>query len=164
MLLSEEIRRSYQQLLKLISKIKSRTQKQIMYLGEKISPNDIIAYHIGWGKLLIGWYEAGIAGVMPQMPGDGFDKWDYKGLAHYFFKMYHYDDGDEQLAVFDQIVETIISFVEKEHQLHNLDKKHAWPWLTLKSGQSWPLSKWVRVNTVAPYKRTYGCLSKARKK
>jgi hypothetical protein len=88
------------------------------------------------------------------MPGKGFDKWDYKNIALLFFQKYYPLSYEELFRKFEAIVEEIIEIVEKEACAGNLDKPGIWEWCTLRSGKQWPLSKWVRVNTVAQYKRT----------
>lgn len=153
--LSQEIQLEYNKLLKAALQVPEHygSAKSIEGTAGKISVNDIIAYQIGWAKALLGWYQAGIEGKKPQMPGFGFTKWDYAGLAQYFYAHFHYDDGDQQLEHFHQAVQQIISIVEKEYKSGNLDAIGVWQWCTLPSGKQWPLEKWIRVNTVAPYKR-----------
>ena len=57
------------------------------------------------------------------------------------------------------IVIEIVQIVEQESVSGNLDKLGVWKWCNLKSGKQWPLRKWIRVNTIAPYKRAYKLLS-----
>ena len=125
-----------------------------------MSVADLVAYQIGWDKLLIDWYEAGLEGKMPLMPGEGFARWDYVGLAKHFYAKYAYDSGPEQLKKLHNVVLLIIEIVEKEYKSGNLDKMGVWLWCTLRSGKQWPLSKWIMVNTVAPYKRAVSLVKK----
>lgn len=113
---------------------------------------DIISYQIGWGTLLLSWYQAGIQHKTIQMPGAGFSTWDYTGLAEHFYRKYA-APLDIQLTQFHKLVTQIIDMTEKEHVQGNLNKIGVWDWCTLKSGKKWPLQKWIQVNTVAPYKR-----------
>ena len=94
--LSNEIQIQYNNLIAMVlnADIKSRNLKSIDGTGGKVSIVDIISYQIGWGLLLIGWYEAGIQGKIPEMPGEGFATWDYIGLAQHFYAKYHYDGAD----------------------------------------------------------------------
>lgn len=151
--LSEQIAKEYNKLAKAVSQLGERTKKIIDGTGGKVSAADLIAYQIGWGKLLIGWYETGEKGEMPQMPGEGFTKWDYTGLAKHFYQKYGYDSGKKQDLAFYHVVETLIAIVEKEHAEGRLDALGVWDWCTLPSGKKWPLSKWVKVNTASPYSR-----------
>lgn len=120
-----------------------------------------IAYQIGWGQLLLYWYHTGIQGKTPQMPGDGFTKWDYKAIAQHFNQKYLYDQGRQQETAFQDMLPDILAMVEQEHHAGNLDRLGVWPWCTLPSGKEWPLSKWIRVNTIAPWKATTLLLKKS---
>lgn len=163
--LSKNIQKEYNNLMSIISDIerKDRLQKTIEGTDGLVSIADLIAYQIGWGTLLLTWYKTGLKGQMPEMPGQGFDTWDYVGLAHHFYKKYHYDGYRKQEQEFHKIMQQIIDMVEHEYQIHNLDAIGIWDWCTLKSGKQWPLSKWVQVNTVAPYKKAASLIRKSLK-
>src|SRR5438105_7789241 len=96
--LSKQIQQEYNKLVALISLIDKthRLNHDIEGAGGTVSIADSIAYQIGWGKLLISWYETGVQGKMPAMPGEGFTKWDYVGLAKHFYQKYHYDGYHKQ--------------------------------------------------------------------
>ncbi|MBA3815675.1 MAG: ClbS/DfsB family four-helix bundle protein [Parachlamydiaceae bacterium] len=141
--------------------LQARSLKNIDNNGRKVSASDLIAYQIGWGKCLIRWYEAGINNEIIEMPGDGFLKWDYVGLAQHFYKTYCYDSFDQQMNIFQQTVLRIFEIIQIEHQTGNLDRIGVWSWCTLPSGKQWPLSKWIKVNTAAPYKRAVNLIKKA---
>ena len=160
--LSQEIQREYEKLINLVSLIpvSSRILKQIEGTGGKVSITNLIAYQIGWGKCLIEWYESGIKGEYPIMPGEGFSTWDYNAIARHFYQKYHYHDPNEQNQVFHQVVLQLLDIVEKEHQTGNLDRIGIWSWCTLKSGKQWPLSKWIKINTSSPYKRARQLIKK----
>lgn len=137
--------------------------KKLDGTGGKVSVSDLISYQIGWGKLLINWYEEGVKGKMPQMPGDGFITWDYKAIAKHFYKKYQLDSLQAQKKEFSQVIQHILNIVEKEANSGNLDLEGVWEWCTLASGKKWPLSKWIQVNTVAPYKRASAIIRQALK-
>ncbi len=153
--LSHAIYTAYSRLLELADKIPKQLQdiKGMDGTGGKISVRDLLAYQIGWGTLLIQWYQAGLQGKNPQIPGEGFTKWDYVGLARHFYQKYNLKSFQEQLQTFSLIVNDIIAIVEQEHQTGDLYQTGVWPWCTLPSGKQWPLQKWITVNTVSPYKR-----------
>lgn len=140
--LSQSIQKEYNALIETILSAQSPT-KEIQ---------DLISYQIGWGILLLSWYQAGVDNKTIQMPGAGFNTWDYKGLAEHFYQEYEAPLA-KQLKQFYQIASQIINIVEKEYANGNLRKLGVWKWCTLKSGKQWPLQKWIQVNTVAPYKR-----------
>lgn len=161
--LIQEIQREKDHLERLATSfpIPFRSLKEIDGTGGKVSISDLIAYQIGWGKCLIRWYETGLKGDMPAMPGDGFLKWNYKAIAKHFYQKYSYNSSEQQLKVFGEVVAKILEIVEREDQTGDLDRLGVWPWCTLASGKQWPLSKWIRVNTVAPYRRAVQLLKKA---
>lgn len=150
-----EIQRESNRLVDLVSAIPlpHRILKNIDGTGGKISVTDLLAYQIGWGRSLIRWYEAGIQNDVPQMPGDGFLTWNYVAIAQHFYQKYRYDAAEKQLLEFHQVISRILDIVRDEMQSGNLERIGVWSWCTLSSGKEWPLSKWVRVNTVSPYRR-----------
>ncbi|MEI8366147.1 MAG: ClbS/DfsB family four-helix bundle protein [Parachlamydiaceae bacterium] len=162
--LTHDIRRERDRLIKIVSSISpsARTLKQIDGTGGKVSIADIIAYQIGWGKCLIRWYEAGIREEASEMPGDGFTNWNYTAIAKYFYEKYSYDSAEQQLRVFEEVVCRILEIIQTECKTENLDRLGVWAWCTLRSGKPWPLSKWIQVNTVAPYKRAVLLIKKAK--
>jgi len=159
-----DIEREKKRLLSEISHLApaSRSLKVIEGTGGKVSASDLIAYQIGWGKFLIRWYEAGIHGEIPEMPGEGFSSWDYLSIAKHFYQKYLYDSSDQQVAVFEEVVYRILEIIKTEQQTGHLDQVGVWPWCTLPSGKQWPLSKWIRVNTASPYKRATELIKKAK--
>lgn len=163
--LSIEVFNSSQSLIQSILELPSNCEnsKKINGTGGLISVRNTLAYQIGWGKLLIGWYEQGLAGEAPEMPGEGFSSWDYKGIALHFYQKYHMQGLQMQLLEFEKIVKTIIEIAEREHARGYLEKAGIWPWCTLKSGKQWPLSKWIRVNSIAPYKKASTAVRKLKK-
>lgn len=152
---SKEIAQEYERLKKIIDSVPftKREQQLLDGTGGKISIADLIAYQIGWGKCVIRWYEAGLNGKIPEMPGDGFSKWCYVEIAQHFYKKYRYDAASKQISIFNEVVMRIIDIVDREERNENLDRLGVWPWCTLQSGKAWPLRKWVQINTVTPYKK-----------
>lgn len=160
-LFSDEILSAYKSLIKAVTNISQNYffEKSYEMSGVKVSVADIIAYQIGWGELLIYWYTSGTQAIDFVMPGDGFEKWDYHNISLHFYKKYSHLSYQELLGKFDVIVHNVIQIVNHESQSGNLDKLGVWTWCRLKSGKAWPLSKWIRVNTIAPYKRAYKLIS-----
>jgi hypothetical protein len=158
---SEEILNAYKSLIKAVNNTPEDCffQKSYQMSGVDVSVADIIAYQIGWGELLIYWYTSGIQKIDFVMPGDGFEKWDYHAISLHFYKKYSHLSYQALLDKFDDRVHDIIQIVDYESKSGNLDKPGVWSWCSLKSGKEWPLSKWIRVNTIAPYKRAYKLIS-----
>jgi len=162
--LRQDLQLAYDRLIKRVDTvpISKRKGKVIEGTAGTVSVSDLIAYQIGWGKCLIRWYEAGVQGEAPEMPGDGFSKWDYLAIAKCFYEKYGYDGSNGQLAIFEEIVSQILKIIEKEEGTGNLDQEGIWSWCTLSSGKKWPLSKWIRVNTISPYKRAAQLIKKVK--
>lgn len=163
--LSNEIKKEYNKLINLIIKASTDLYEQKILDGTagKVSIADIISYQIGWGKLLIYWYESGVNNQMPIMPGEGFIKWDYNAIAKHFYKKYKYNDIQEQIQNFHNVVLKLINITEVEFEKNNLDSIGIWPWCTLNSGKQWPLSKWIKINSASAYKRASSLLNKLNK-
>lgn len=155
--LARDISREYNRLVGLVLSLShsERLSKEIDGTGGRVCVADLIAYQMGWGKCLIGWYEAGKRGKMPVMPLEGFVKWDYSAIALHFYQRYRLDGGEAQMKVFEGVVLRILEIVEVEEKTRNLDQIGVWDWCKLASGKEWPLSKWIRVNAAAPYKRAF---------
>jgi hypothetical protein len=160
--LSSAVAMEYQRLIKTIHQVPlaDRAVRAIEGTGGKVSISDLIAYQIGWGNLLLTWYYAGVNNSAMHMPGEGFTSWDYAGLARHFYKKYAYDKALLQEQEFHAVVLRILEMIDKETHTNNLDKVGVWQWCTLVSGKQWPLSKWIQVNTVAPYKRATALIKK----
>lgn len=160
--LSNTILEEYNKLIETVNltPTSNLSKKIINGTGGKISITDLIAYQIGWGKLLINWYETGINNKTIIMPGEGFTTWDYTAIAKYFYKKYTSKTFNELTKEFSNVVQQIITITEHEYDTNQLDIAGIWPWCTLKSGKQWPLSKWITVNTVAPYKRARTLIKK----
>ena len=96
------------------------------------------------------------------MPGDGFSKWEYVAIAKHFYQKYGYDASVQQLKIFEEIVAQILGFIEKELKTGHLHQTGVWPWCTLPSKKQWPLSKWIQVNTVSPYRKAAQLIRRAK--
>ena len=155
--LSSEILNAYKKLLQKVQTIpQDNFFKKLYEMSDiKVSAADIIAYQIGWGELLVYWYQSGVQKIEFTMPGDGFEKWDYHNIALFFHKKHSHFSRTELLDKFNTIVGDIVKIADHEFMSDNLNTPGIWKWCTLKSGKEWPLSKWIRVNTIAPYKKAY---------
>jgi hypothetical protein len=111
-----------------------------------ISPCDLLAYQIGWGRLLLSWDALETQGKTVDMPAPGF-KWNQLGLLARSFYQEHRGQSLAQLqAQFTTLVGEIRQFIESssDDTLFGTGKRR---W----AGEKWPLAKWIQVNTVAPY-------------
>lgn len=122
-----------------------------------ISACDVLAYQIGWGRLLIGWYEAGKVGINPTLPAEGF-KWNQLGeLAKHFYEVHKNDTIEQLIQQFQsnfRDIETIIN----ENSNDQLYKLNVYIWTGI-----WPLGRWINVNTSSPYKSARAKIRKWKK-
>lgn len=111
-----------------------------------ISVCDIVAYQIGWGRLLLGWDKEELDGKNPEMPAKGF-KWSELGrLAQSFYKSSEKKSLVTLRREFKDVVEETSDWINKMSagELFKLGRRK---W----AGEKWPIVKWIQVNTVAPY-------------
>lgn len=138
-------------------------EKNLNGTGGVVSIADILSYQIGWGHLLIKWYEHGVKNEQMTMPGDGFSKWNYNAIAKHFYQKYSCLTPEQLKKELVTVITRIIEIIEYEFSLGHLDKIAVWAWCQLPSGINWPLSKWIRVNTISPYKRATKIIKKSLK-
>jgi hypothetical protein len=134
---------------KLDDEFEAVTKKNERHCGidGNISCCDVVAYQIGWARLLLGWEATELKGNVPAMPAKGY-KWNQLGgLAESFYEK----DAEKSLRVlrneFKRIVKRVTGWLESlsEKELFSL---HQRDW----AGNKWPIAKWVQVNTIAPYR------------
>lgn len=124
----------------------SEIESRVSQLEGGISICDLLAYQIGWGKLLLGWEQAEQNGERPAMPAKGY-KWNQLGaLASLFYQTYHPYSFEQLRIEFDKLAHDLIQMIDnmREEELCLL-KQRQW------AGEKWPLVKWIQVNTIAPY-------------
>lgn len=141
----EKLLIAYQKLVKEVHDIDERASRRVELEGN-VSICDVIAYQIGWGKLMLGWEAAEEKGQKTPMPAEGY-KWNQLGLlAQSFYKAYQHVSLKELLNEFDKIVQLILKWIDalSEDELFSLQQRE---W----AGDKWPLAKWIQVNTIAPY-------------
>ena len=112
-----------------------------------ISCCDVLAYQIGWGRLLLGWESAEQRGKVPDMPAPGF-KWNQLGeLAGSFYAAASGQSLSQLRAEFELVVKEVETWIQSlgESTLFETGQRR---W----TGKKWPIAKWVQVNTVAPYR------------
>lgn len=144
--LQDVLRQNYKKLRAELVNIPTNLSRKETVEG-RISVADIIAYQIGWGKLLLNWYAEGKKGHIPAMPAKGY-KWNQLGdLAKKFHSDYRHKSLEELLPIFDSVVEKVIEIVDNETN-ENLYKLGIYEW----TGDKWPLGRWINVNTSSPYK------------
>ncbi|AMC34857.1 ClbS/DfsB family four-helix bundle protein [Janthinobacterium sp. B9-8] len=136
---------AYSKLIKELATIPEQDTR-LPEIEGKISACDLLAYQIGWGRLLLQWDKDELQGKPAQMPAPGF-KWNQLGLLAQSFYTRHCNSSLSQLhAEFAELAGQIRQFIldNEESTLFEQDKRK---W----AGDKWPIVKWIQVNTIAPY-------------
>lgn len=125
----------------------SPTHERKPQIEGDISCCDLVAYQVGWARLLMGWEQTELSGNTPEMPAEGF-KWNQLGaLAQYF-----YHENSEKLlsqlrGEFSKTYKDLVTWIESltDQELFRPQQRN---W----TGEKWTLVKWIQVNTIAPYR------------
>lgn len=145
LILAEELKKAFQKLDEAFSKVPVDISRSA-HLEGGVSACDIAAYQIGWGKLLLSWEEAEKLGCIAEMPAPGY-KWNQLGpLARSFYSTYQDYPLSKLRIEYAKVVDEILALISNltDEELFDI-KKRRW------TGEKWPMAKWIRVNTIAPY-------------
>ncbi len=119
-----------------------------------MSINDLIAYLIGWGQLVLKWNYKKDNGQVVDFPETGF-KWNELGLlAQQFYKDHQNANLEQLLGELDQTVTQLLALVaiKTNEELYHV------PW-----HEKWTLGRMIQFNTSSPYKNARGRVSKWKK-
>ena len=123
----------------------------VMERQKKIAGNisccDVLAYQIGWARLLLGWDKSEAAGKIPAMPAKGY-QWNQLGpLAQSFYEKSSEKTLKQLRTEFKRVFNQLIKWVQSlsEEELFELHQRE---W----AGEKWPVIKWIQVNSIAPYR------------
>jgi hypothetical protein len=122
--------------------------------GTEISVNDTISYLIGWGKLVLKWYDLKSKNQPVDFPETGY-KWNELGqLAQHFHSEYHDWSYDKLIKEFTATTDRILILVE------SLDNQKLY-------GETWfekyTLGKMIQFNTSSPMMNIRGKVRKFKK-
>ncbi|MEL6987500.1 MAG: ClbS/DfsB family four-helix bundle protein [Bacteroidota bacterium] len=111
--------------------------------GSQMSIQDLLAYLIGWGELVLKWNRKIEQKQMVHFPEDGF-KWTELGtLAQKFYMDYAELEYQELLLRLDKVVEKIITLIQSKS---NSDLYQS-QWY-----KHYPMGRMIQLNTSSPYK------------
>jgi hypothetical protein len=114
------------------------------------TPLEIVAYQIGWMKLLLGWDLDEQNGKEVITPSPGY-KWNQLGgLYQNFYDQYQDQPLSQLTSLFVACVDDLTLWLEglSDEELF-LPGGRKWASST---PSNWPVWKWVHINTVAPFK------------
>jgi hypothetical protein len=119
-----------------------------------MSINDLVAYLIGWGRLVLKWNDKKDKGLEVDFPETGY-KWNQLGqLAQKFYKDYEDDNFQTLIAKLDHTTSEILQLIESKtnQALYEI------PWY-----DKWTLGKMIQLNTSSPFKNAKSRIRKWKK-
>lgn len=119
-----------------------------------MSINNLVAYLVGWGQLVLKWNEKKSKGLEVDFPETGF-KWNELGrLAQKFYKDYEKDDFKTLNKKLEKTTNEILKLIESKTngELYEM----AWY-------DKWTLGKMIQLNTSSPFKNAKDRIRKWKK-
>jgi hypothetical protein len=119
-----------------------------------MSINDLVAYLIGWGQLVLKWNDRKNKGLEVDFPETGF-KWNELGqLAQKFYKDCEKDDFKTLNEKLDQTTNEILKLIESKTNT----ELYGTTWY-----DKWTLGKMIQLNTSSPFKNAKDRIRKWKK-
>jgi Uncharacterized conserved protein len=110
--------------------------------GTKMSVNDLLAYLIGWGELVLKWTRIRSEGGEPDFPETGFN-WNRLGpLAQKFYQDYSCLDFATRIEKLRSTHKHLVALVEESSNEALYGK--SWH-------EKWTLGRMIQFNTASPY-------------
>lgn len=117
--------------------------------------NDLLAYLIGWGQLVLKWHDNKSKGLEVNFPETGFN-WNQLGLlAQKFYKDYEKEDFKILIVKLDITTNEILKLIDDKlnEELYEI------PFY-----EKWPLGRMIQLNTSSPFKNAKDRIRKWKKK
>lgn len=122
--------------------------------GTTMSINNLVAYLIGWGELVLKWNDKKDNNENVDFPETGY-KWNELGkLAQKFYLDYESYTTDELTTKLDDTVSRILDLI---HTKSNQELYEV-PWYT-----KWTQGRMIQFNTSSPYSNARGRIKKWKK-
>ncbi|MDO4795233.1 MAG: ClbS/DfsB family four-helix bundle protein [Brachymonas sp.] len=113
------------------------------------TPAQMLAYQLGWMKLVLAWDAEEAAGRQPVMPAPGF-KWNALGpLYQHFYAAHAHWTLAQMRAEFAALLARYQAWIGGLTQAQLFQQGYR-RWTGDKP--QWPLARWIHINTVAPFK------------
>ncbi len=129
--------------------------------GVDRTPAQMIAYQLGWMKLILNWEKQELKGISVITPCSEY-KWNnLGGLYQRFYKEYEEYTLKELCSEFIKIEQEVIELV-KSYSEEELFQQGCRKWAA-STPSNWPIWKWIHINTVAPFKSFRGKIRKWKK-
>ena len=128
----------------------AETDKDVRHDGVDRTPQEMIAYQLGWMDLIRGWDKEELKGKEVITPAPGY-KWNQMGALYQGFYDKYNDKSLAQLRkLFVKAVDSLVDWLDGFSD-NELFKSGGRKWAASTSS-NWPVCKWVHINTVAPFK------------
>lgn len=111
------------------------------------SVKDILAHVVDWQDRTLGWYEAGLKGEKPAVPGDGFTMRELPLLNQMIWRRHRRRSLKAVLEDYRKYHERMLELIDAvdEDDMVTLNR---WSW----TGPSWTLSDYIRAQTASHYR------------
>ncbi|WP_126970942.1 ClbS/DfsB family four-helix bundle protein [Gynurincola endophyticus] len=122
--------------------------------GTSMSINNLLAYLLGWGELVLKWNKKKDNDKEVDFPETGY-KWNELGkLAQKFYEDYKEENFTSLQQKLDKNVTKILALIESKtnHELY----ESAWY-------EKWTLGRMIQFNTASPYTNARGRIRKWKK-
>jgi len=122
--------------------------------GTLMSVNNLLAYLVGWGELVLKWNQRKENNEPVDFPETGY-KWNELGkLAQKFYEDYKKDDFSLLIEKLQKTVGQILELVERKSE----EELYGTPWY-----EKWTLGRMIQFNTSSPYTNARGRIRKWKK-
>lgn len=119
--------------------------------GTIISPNDLVAYLIGWHVLVLKWLELDRNGKVIDFPEVGY-KWNQLGeLAQKFYDDYSAHSFEENRSHLTTVKDRLVNEILKRSD----DELYGSPW-----HRKWTKGRMIQFNSSSPYENARGRIRK----
>jgi hypothetical protein len=120
----------------------------------QMSINNLLAYLVGWGNLVLKWHRISSQGKMPDLYDTGYKMNELGRLAQKFYRDYENDDFKTLMDKLDQVVEKILGMVK------TMDNEDLYE---IEWHGKYPFGRMVQFNTSSPYKNARSRIRKWKK-
>jgi len=119
--------------------------------GTSMSVRDLVAYLVGWGRLVLKWHDRRTRGLAVDFPETGF-KWNELGrLAQKFYADHAQHDFRTLTAELEKTTNKIVRLVKSMSN----EELYETAWY-----DRWTLGKLIQLNTSSPFKNAKARLRK----
>ena len=131
----------------LVTKFSKLTPQQMVWPGsmDNWSVKDILAHLVDWEQRLIGWYQAGLEGEIPETPAPGYTWRALPELNRHGYERHKNDALEDVLEQFENSYLDILTLVEGMGEQEIFEPNY-YPW----TGNS-ALLTWIAANTSSHY-------------